>query len=191
MKQKNKTVARLGTVFSRMVANANTRGEQWRNIILGREAFALMNELPDVLAGEYGTPEEKAELLDQMLGQMNEFDTPRFSIGVRQEIARLNPADEDNARVLQQLRDFIDESLPMEDYCRKYRRMLHFDPVERSARYEEVIADVEAEVARELEEQPRGMGFCFAYWSAKGAALRRRGIAWDSPHLMNPGVMFD
>ena len=38
---------------------------------------------------------------------------------------------------------------------------------------------------------PRGMGFCFLYWSSKAAVLARRGIFWKSPHEMNPRVMFD
>jgi hypothetical protein len=35
------------------------------------------------------------------------------------------------------------------------------------------------------------MGFCFAYWAEKRAALARHGIDWNSPQDMNPGVMFD
>ena len=38
---------------------------------------------------------------------------------------------------------------------------------------------------------PRGMGFCFMYWSSKADVLARRGIFWKSPHEMNPRVMFD
>ena len=41
------------------------------------------------------------------------------------------------------------------------------------------------------KDEPRGMGFCFNYWSAKRAALARRGIQWRSPSAMNPRVMFD
>ena len=51
---------------------------------------------------------------------------------------------------------------------------------------------VERLVDEELEDHPRGMGFCFAYWSAKKHILLDRfGIEWRSPSAMNPGVIFD
>ena len=174
-----------------MVQNHNTFGEIWRNMKLGAEAFAIMLSMPDTLPGEYETPVDKAGLLCQMLDQMDETQTPRFCISVREEIARLDPENEGNQEELRMLRDYIDLSLPMEDFCKRYHRHLKFDPVERTAEYEAVIADVEAEVAKELAGSPRGMGFCFGYWSAKAAALAARDIEWHSPSYMNPGVMFD
>lgn len=66
------------------------------------------------------------------------------------------------------------------------------DPVEWSSAYEKVIDEVERLVDEELEDHPRGMGFCFAYWSAKEHILLDRfGIEWRSPSAMNPGVIFD
>ena len=70
-------------------------------------------------------------------------------------------------------------------------QMLKCDPVQATPEWEKVIYEVEQEVDEELKEEPRGMGFCFAYWSAKRAALEHRGIEWRSPTLMNPGVIFD
>ena len=69
--------------------------------------------------------------------------------------------------------------------------MLKVDPVQASQAWEDVIYEVEQEVEEELKDESRGMGFCFSYWSAKRAALARRGIAWRSPSTMNPRVMFD
>lgn len=69
--------------------------------------------------------------------------------------------------------------------------MLKTDPVQLSPAWEEIIYDVECELEAALKDEPRGMGFCFAYWSAKKAALARRGILWRSPAAMNPRVMFD
>ena len=69
--------------------------------------------------------------------------------------------------------------------------MLKVDPVQATPEWENVIYDVEKEVDEELEDEPRGMGFCHSYWSAKRAALARHGIEWRSPSAMNPGVMFD
>ena len=68
---------------------------------------------------------------------------------------------------------------------------LKADPIQASEKWEEVIYEVEKEVDEELKDEPRGMGFCHAYWSAKKAALARRGIEWKSPREMNPKVMFD
>jgi hypothetical protein len=69
--------------------------------------------------------------------------------------------------------------------------MLKVDPVQATPEWEKVIYEVEKEVDEELKDEPRGMGFCFSYWSAKRAALARRGIEWRSPSAMNPRVMFD
>lgn len=70
-------------------------------------------------------------------------------------------------------------------------RMLKDDPIQATPKWEEVIYEVEKEIEKKLKNFPRGMGFCFSYWSAKKTALARRGIEWKSPALMNPGVMFD
>ena len=69
---------------------------------------------------------------------------------------------------------------------------LKHDPVEWSTAYEKVTDEVERLVEEQLDDHPRGMGFCFAYWSAKKHVLRTKfGIEWRSPSEMNPGVMFD
>lgn len=187
----DKTIMKLGAIFSEMVKNYNSAGDSWKNIGLGREAFGLMLSLPDNYPGEYETPADKANLLSQMLDQMIETESPRFCIAVREEMERLNPGDSANGKALLMLRDYIDTSIPMEDFCKRYRRHLKFDPVERSEEYERVIPEVEREIAKELRGIPRGMGFCFAYWSAKKAGLAKRAIEWNSPAYMNPGVMFD
>ena len=70
-------------------------------------------------------------------------------------------------------------------------KMLKSDPVEWTARYEEVIDEVEAIVESKLADHPRGMGFCHAYWHEKAIALSKFGIEWHSPAQMNRGVMFD
>lgn len=68
---------------------------------------------------------------------------------------------------------------------------LKHDPVEWTARYEEVIDEVESIVEQRLADHPRGMGFCHAYWHEKAAVLAKYGVEWRSPVRMNPGVMFD
>ena len=69
--------------------------------------------------------------------------------------------------------------------------MLKVDPVQATPEWEQVIYEVEQELDEHLKDEPRGMGFCHSYWSAKRAALARRGIEWRSPSAMNPRVMFD
>lgn len=187
----DKTIKKLEGIFSKMVRNYHSMGDSWKNIELGREAFGLMLLLPDTYPGEFETPVDKADLLGQMLDQMVETESARFCITVREEMERLNPGDAENARSLRMLRDYIDPSVPMEDFCRNYNRHLKFDPVERTEEYERLVPEVEREVAKELKGLPRGMGFCFAYWTAKKAELAERGIQWNSPAYMNPGVMFD
>lgn len=68
---------------------------------------------------------------------------------------------------------------------------LKHDPVEWTARYEEVIDEVESIVEQRLADHPRGMGFCHAYWHEKAAVLANYGVEWRSPARMNPGVLFD
>ena len=70
-------------------------------------------------------------------------------------------------------------------------RTLKADSVQLTPEWEKNIYEVELECDEELKGESRGMGFCFGYWSAKRAALARRGIEWRSPSSMNPGVMFD
>ena len=68
---------------------------------------------------------------------------------------------------------------------------LKHDPVEWTARWEEVVDEADRIVDRKLAGHPRGMGFCFAYWHERKIALGKFGVDWRSPAEMNPGVMFD
>lgn len=128
----NHSVNKLASIFKEMVKNRQTMGCQWKNIALGKEAFGIMKQLPDTLPGEYDSPEKKAELLSQMLDQMEETESARFCIEVREYIALLSPQDEHNFAELQKLRDYTDPSMPMEEYCKRYRRLLVFGRASRS-----------------------------------------------------------
>lgn len=185
-----KKIENLGRTFAKMVENANA-GEFWRNITLSRLAFEEMQELPDAVPGEFENPAEKGSILSKMLDQIDEFMTPRLCIDIRNEIARLNPSDEDNEAQLAKLQDYINLDIPMEDFCKRHNIHLLFDPIERTETFEKVVMDVELECARRLEDHPRGMGFCFAYWSERKDVLASHGIQWRSPAVMNPRVIFD
>ena len=68
---------------------------------------------------------------------------------------------------------------------------LKSDPIEYSEQFEAVIDEVEKDLYKHFKDEPRGMGFCFGFWSKKRELLAERGIEWRTPSEMNPRVMFD
>ena len=69
---------------------------------------------------------------------------------------------------------------------------LKHDPIEWTARWEEIIDDADRKVFDALADTPRGMGFCHAYWHTRAEVLRRDyGLEWRSPAVINPRVLFD
>lgn len=76
------------------------------------------------------------------------------------------------------------DEIPQTGHLRK-------DSVEWTAKWEEAIDEAERIAYSRLNDQPRGMGFCFAYWAELRDALMRFGVEWRDPHMMNPRVMFD
>lgn len=209
---------KLGCYFSEMVENSNTFGARWKNIPLGHQAFTLMKEgLPLRVKGEL-TPYTRIVLLNKMMGCMPERDCARFFREVQEyqtglfelmgdedfpedmEMDRYEGSPEEyvreygreeHMRNIERTRDYLDSGMSMEEWCRKYDVRLKFDPVERTREWEDCIYDVELKCDRILEGEPRGMGFCFSYWSTKKAVLAKHGIRWNSPAVMNPRVMFD
>lgn len=182
---------RLVELYQEMVKNYNEFGELWRNIPLGIEAFDIMQEMPDTVKDCYDGKVEKSEIMTSIISYMDETLTPRLCIEMREYVKSLYSGDKDNNEELQKLQDFIDTEISVEEYCRKYEKMLMFDPVERTEEWEKVIYEVEKECAEILKDEPKGMGFCFGYWSTKAAVLGRHGIEWRSPSSMNPRVHFD
>ena len=70
-------------------------------------------------------------------------------------------------------------------------RRLKYDPVEWTARWEEVIDEADRTAEEALADMPRGMGFCHAFWHERAEALADLGVEWRSPSMMNPVVLFD
>ena len=68
---------------------------------------------------------------------------------------------------------------------------LKSDPVEWTSRWEDVIDDADKLTYSKLNDVPRGMGFCHAFWCERTKALKQFGIDWKSPRVMNPKVLFD
>lgn len=72
-----------------------------------------------------------------------------------------------------------------------YTHLKH-EPIEWSERWEDVIDDAEREANEQLDDMPRGMGFCFAYWPTLRNILKEKyNLDWRTPAEMNPGVIFD
>ena len=192
MKKINKIIANV----DRMRKNAQEQ-EIHKNVPLAKETLALLEKLDDAEEGPLG----KAYACHAILEQLPEYDTPRFVLEIlHKELAWLNESVEksdwlfavDIEAEIARLEAYIDvDGVSMDEFCIKYGRHLRFDPVERTQQWEDLYLDVEEECARRLKGNPRGMGFCFPYWAAKRDVLRKYGIDWKSPHMMNPRVMFD
>ena len=176
----------------------NENRDGWKNLRLVPEAANKLFAMP--MEGETSAANQ-IEVIDLMLECVDELSIPRQALSIRRYQLSLfdqlaadetvNVERSDVEQEIKRLEDYLDLSIPMEEWCKTYHKHLLFDPVEHTLEYETVIYEAEEEVAKELKDEPRCMGFCFAYWSALRDALQRRGIEWHSPHQMNPRVHFD
>ena len=176
--------------------NENRYG--WRNLRLVPEAANELAAMP--LEGETSA-KNQIEVFELMIGCVDELSIPRQVLGIRRHqlslFAYVDPQEEievkktDVEAEIKRLEDYLDLSIPMEEWCERYHKHLKFDPVERTQEWEETIYDAEEEVCDQLKDENRGMGFCFSYWAALRTALAKRGISWNSPSAMNPRVHFD
>ena len=184
-------ISRLATIFKAMVKNHDDYGMVWKNIPLAEEAFTILTEeLHDYVPDEIENEADKAKLVVNMLGCMDALSTPRFCLRLWDYVKQTSPEMADDEE-MQKLRDYIDLDIPTDEWREKYHKTLKFDDVERSEEWERYIYEVEKKVDAEMKGTPRGMGFCFGYWSAKRSVLERYGIEWRSPRQMNPRVLFD
>ena len=170
----------------------------WRNVALARECQELLQSISDRDASA-----GMALALSAIIEQLPEYDMPRYVLNLlRYEYELLQNAGEQEAGSypttadveahIRRLEDYIDtEHVSVSEFMERYSRHLKFDPVERTPEWEANYLDVEQECDRRLGDTPRGMGFCFAYWSTLREVLAERGIHWHSPHELNPRVMFD
>lgn len=175
------------------------------NVCLARRVVRLLNAIPD--RGGHHTPYDKIFLLDVLTDNIPCSDVPRFALSVYRRMLALfdvvQPSDMEDyddpierkwiEGACRKWADYIDiDNVTDDEWRKRYSRHLRFDPVERTERWEALYEQVEAEINEEMDpDTPRGMGFCFYYWSAKRDVLMRHGIDWRSPSAMNPGVMFD
>ena len=162
----------------------------WQNASLAREAMdyarqlmehkdmlsVVESSLDDMVEAIYEHPRLKLELMLCRLEALQRLNKPQMELEADIAFYRSNIEAADSGR--------------LEDV--KQTTMLKHDPVEWTARWEEVIDEVDKIVDSRLEEHPRGMGFCHACWHERAAVLSEQfGIEWRSPARMNPRVLFD
>lgn len=164
------------------------------------------------LAREFLTYAQPLAQYEHMLNKLYEaakrmiatiYDHPRLkSQLIAFEIAVLEDIEAQLPRPLGILEDLRDELSQLNGLICQANRgelmepyvvgHLNHDPIELTARWEEIIDEVEQKVQKQLADTPRGMGFCHAYWYTKGNVLRDDyGLEWRSPAIMNPRVLFD
>lgn len=177
--------------------------ERWRNIPLVRDSFQRLKDLPLRYKDEIN-PYIRIDVIEKMLDCIYAFDTPRLALSIREyqlEQFSLIISDdtkdqeetvsaEEVGNKIEQLRDYINPNFPIDEYLKKYKRTLNFDPIERSETWENIIYEVEEEIYKQTGKGGY-MGFCHHYWSVKRNVLEQYGIKWDSPPITNPGTLFD
>lgn len=196
--KEEKIADRIVALVDEMRANSREHG-MWKNVAIAKECIRLLRELDDPEEDSQG----KAMACNAICEELSEYDVPRFVLGILEyERELLHEAEKEGCGDpealesvdydIRRLTDYIDtQHVSASEFMERYDRMLNFDPVERTPEWEELYCEVEEECDRRLGDVPRGMGFCFAYWSARREVLEAHGIQWRSPHIMNPHVMFD
>ena len=162
----------------------------WQNASLAREAMGYARQLmehKDMLSVVESS-------LDDMVEAINEH--PRLKLELMllrlQVLQMLNKPQMELEADIAFYRSNIDaaDSGKLEDV--KQTTMLKHDPVEWTARWEEVIDEADKIVEARLVDHPRGMGYCHAYWPERAEVLMSKfGVEWRSPARMNPRVIFD
>ena len=189
-------------LVERILANVKVMGENaeemriWKNLPLAKDTFELIKQV-----GDDEGPLGRAMGCEMVVEKLSEYDAPRFALQMlRYELEQLEMSEEKSEDLteeevqkhIEELERFIDiEHVSYAEYMKHSSRHLDFDEIERMPLWEKINYQVEAETDKLLGDEPRGMGFCFGYWSAKRGVLAKHGIEWRDPHQMNPRVMFD
>ena len=189
-------------LVEQILTNVKVMGENaeemriWKNLPLAKETFELIKQV-----GDDEGPLGRAMGCEMVVEKLSQYDAPRFTLEMlHYELEQLQMAEEKSEDLTEEevkehiaeLERFVDiEHVSYEDYKERSSRFLDFDEIERMPLWEEINYEIEAEIDKLLGDEPRGMGFCFIYWSVKRSVLAKHGIEWRDPHQMNPRVMFD
>lgn len=183
-------------------------------VLLAEEALKERDEQAEIasLAREMLLYAEPLEGYDHMLNKLYTavsrmlqcvFEHPRlkarlleFEILVLMRIEALEQQEQDQLEDLRKELSQLNRNIALADAGRldeiEQTGYLLKDPVEWTARWEEVIDEANRKAYRRLKDVPRGMGFCFGYWATLDGILKQDyGLEWRNPHLMNPRVLFD
>lgn len=181
--------SRLKKIQKEMLRNAD-EGDVWKNIPLAKEAMHLLKDrrlaFDDDQAKDFCKALFEAHAID-------DTNTPRLYLSFLDYYHWLwNSTYYDDNRTYHLLLA-VDPDLSEEEFLKRTGsyRSLKYDPIQNTPEWEEIIYEVEKELDEKFRGVDRYMGFCHEYWSAKRAALAKRGIEWRSPQQMNPKVRFD
>ena len=181
--------SRLQELYDQMCDHAKV-GDFWKNIPLAREMLRLMKE-----ETTESNRDDILQLCEWVVTQklLLDCETPRLILSFMEFWSELSHDEQRWAKAMHRLRRMIDPNTPEEEKMKLMMegRTLKNDPIQLTEAWEENIYEVEKELDEKYKGQSYFMGFCYEYWSAKRAALARRGIRWRSPALMNPHVRFD
>ncbi len=181
--------SRLKKIQKEMLRNADD-GDLWKNIPLAKEAMHLLKDR------RLGFDDETAKAFLKAMFDAHAIDdlnTPRLYLSFLDYYHWLwNSTYYDDNRTYHLLLA-VDPDLSEEEFLKRTGsyRSLKYDPIQNTPEWEEIIYEVEKELDEKFRDVDRYMGFCHEYWSAKRAALAKRGIEWSSPQQMNPRVRFD
>lgn len=184
-----KDLSRLQKIKKEMLRNAD-EGDTWKNIPLAKEAMHIikdkMNSIDVQTAKDFFKAMFDAHAID-------DTNTPRLYLSFLDYYHWLWQSTYYDDNRTYHLLHAVDPDISGEEFLENYSgyRSLKYDPIQNTPEWEEIIYEVEKELDEQFRDVDRFMGFCHQYWSAKRAALARRGIEWRSPQAMNPRVRFD
>ena len=200
-------VKRLAELLASMRENS-TKGELWKNIPVGQEVMHIMKDLSPERDSEI-TPGMREYICEQIINDemIDKRDAIRLALSFYEYyMISASRATEDEEREAECDTSSFNEicsdaaeyqwllNCPLEEHATEvWQRLglLKHDPVQLEPRWEKNIYQVESECEELLKDEMRGMGFCFRYWFTKRNILKKYGIEWKTPTIMNPGVIFD
>lgn len=181
--------SRLKKIQKEMLRNAD-EGDLWKNIPLAKDA---MHIIKDKMKGI--NVETAKDFFKSMFDvhALDDTNTPRLYLSFLDYYHWLWRSTYYDDNLTYHLLLAVDPDLSEEEFLKRTGsyRSLKYDPIQNSPEWEEIIYEVEKELDEKFRGVDRYMGFCHEYWSAKRAALAKRGIEWRSPQQMNPRVRFD
>ena len=184
-----KDLSRLQKIKKEMLRNAD-EGDTWKNIPLAKDAMHIikdkMNGIDIQTAKDFFKDMFDAHAID-------DTNTPRLYLSFLDYYHWLWQSTSYDDNRTYHLLHAVDPDISGEEFLERYSsyRSLKYDPIQNTPEWEEIIYEVEKELDEQFRDVDRFMGFCHQYWSAKRAALAKRGIEWRSPQAMNPRVRFD